>query len=102
MEAAWIVNDAVFNAVQRVAGSVNRISNDLRFGRRHVSISLHELCDQQMTADKETGQIVGWIACDDSVKIVREPLRLRQRLLPAARAPCSRAIFCFSKAAATR
>src|SRR5215468_10314024 len=85
MAAPWVVDNAILDAIQCVARVIDRIADDLRLRRRDVSIALHELRDPQMPADKKARQIVGRISGYNAVEIVRETLRFRQRLLPAAR-----------------
>ena len=83
-----IVQNAVLDSVQRVASRVHRVADDLRLARRNVAagLALERLRDPQMSAHIQVGPVIGGIAGDDAVIILRVTLRLGECLLAALRA----------------
>ena len=88
MAAARIVENPVFDAVDGIAGGVDRIADHLQLGGGNVAGGIGErgLRDPQMAAGVEMRPVIGGIAGDDAVVIARIALRFGQRLKAALRA----------------
>ena len=80
--AAWIADDPVLHAVDRIAGGDRGLGNQrqLRRGQRTGSF------ESPHRSRHEMDPVVSRVARDDSVIVGRKSLRLRERLLSSGRA----------------
>src|SRR6185312_7081810 len=84
MAAAWIVNEAIFQAVNRIAPGNHRARDHRKLrGRQNIDAILmrHEPGPQK--SDIEMDAVIAGITRNNAVVIRGESLRFRERLLSA-------------------
>ena len=84
--APRICEYSVFDAVERIAGVINSVSNQWNFAARNVSVALQSERDPQVAADIVTGPVISRITGDDAVEIFWVTLRFDQGFVAALRA----------------
>src|SRR3989454_9076906 len=82
---ARIVDDAVDDAVDRVAGRCRRLAEDRRLARRDIALRVLQRGHRipEVRAGVETRPVVRRIAGDEAVEVLGIALRLHQPLLPS-------------------